>query len=98
MENVIERAVVLTETGVIELANLPELARPGEIADGDSIVIPVGTPMDEIQQIAIEATLERTNGDKKLAASLLGIDVRTIYRKLKTTNEVPEAPEAPLNS
>jgi two-component system response regulator HydG len=95
LENVIERAVVLTETGVIELGNLPESVCPGEIADGDSIVIPVGTPMDEIQQIAIEATLERTNGDKKLAASLLGIDVRTIYRKLKTVNE---ATEAPLNS
>jgi transcriptional regulator with PAS, ATPase and Fis domain len=48
--------------------------------------------MNEIQRIAIEAALERTNGDKKLAASLLGITVQTIYRKLKTTNE------APLNS
>jgi two-component system response regulator HydG len=92
LENVIERAVVLTETGVIELGNLPESVCPGEIADGDSIVIPVGTPMNEIQRIAIEATLERTNGDKKLAASLLGITVQTIYRKLKTTNEAPEAP------
>jgi two-component system response regulator HydG len=95
LENVIERAVVLTETGVIELGNLPESVCPGEIADGDSIVIPVGTPMNEIQRIAIEATLEITNGDKKLAASLLGITVRTIYRKLKTVNE---ATEAPLNS
>ncbi len=92
LENVIERAVVLTETGVIELGNLPESVCPGEIADGDSIVIPVGTPMNEIQRIAIEAALERTNGDKKLAASLLGITVQTIYRKLKTTNEAPEAP------
>jgi two-component system response regulator HydG len=92
LENVIERAVVLTETGVIELGNLPESVCPGEIADGDSIVIPVGTPMNEIQRIAIEATLERTNGDKKLAASMLGIAVQTIYRKLKTTNEAPEAP------
>ena len=92
LENVIERAVVLTQIGVIELANLPELVRPGEISDGDSIVIPVGTPMKEIQQIAIEATLERTNGDKKLAASMLGIAVQTIYRKLQTTNEATEAP------
>ena len=92
LENVIERAVVLTQTGNIELANLPELVRPGEIPDGDSIVIPFGMPMDEIQQIAIEATLEKTNGDKNLAASMLGITVQTIYRKLKTANEATEAP------
>jgi two-component system response regulator HydG len=98
LENVIERAVVLTETGDIELAHLPELIRPGEIPAGPSIVIPVGTPMGEIQQIAIEATLEITNGDKKLAASMLDIAVQTIYRKLKTVNEATEAPEAPPNS
>lgn len=92
LENVIERAVVLTQTERIELANLPEWVRPGEIPEGDSIVIPFGTPMDEIQQIAIEATLEKTNGDKNLAASLLGITVQTIYRKLKTANEATEAP------
>ena len=92
LENVIERAVVLTQTERIELANLPEWVRPGEIPEGDSIVIPFGTPMNEIQQIAIEATLEKTNGDKNLAASMLGITVQTIYRKLKTANEATEAP------
>jgi two-component system response regulator HydG len=30
----------------------------------------------------IHATLEHTGGDKRLAAQLLGIATRTIYRKL----------------
>ena len=98
LENVIESVVVLTQTEVIELANLPELVRPGAIPAGPSIVIPFGTPMAKIQQIALEATLEITNGDKKLAASLLGITVQTIYRKVKTADEATEAPEAPQNA
>jgi DNA-binding NtrC family response regulator len=31
----------------------------------------------------IEATLENTGGDKEMAARILGIAARTIYRKLK---------------
>ena len=94
LENVIERAVVLTQTEVIELANLPELARPGEITHGPSIVIPFGTPIEEVERMVIKATLERANGGKELASRLLRISARTIYRKLKTVNEATEAPEA----
>ena len=98
LENVIERAVVLTRTEVIELANLPELDRPGEIPHGPSIVIPFGTPLEEVEWMVIKETLERTNGDKNLTASMLGIAARTIYRKLEPTNETPESPDTPPNS
>ena len=40
-------------------------------------------PLEEVEQLLIEETLRRTTGDKELAAKLLGIASRTIYRKLK---------------
>ena len=39
-------------------------------------------PLEEIERRVIHATLSHTAGDKRLAAQLLGIATRTIYRKL----------------
>ena len=47
------------------------------------VPIPLGMPLEEVEQRLIEETLRRTKGDKELAAKLLGIASRTIYRKLK---------------
>ena len=47
-----------------------------------SLVFEVGTPLAEVEQRMIRETLKRTDGDKSLAAQLLGISTRTIYRKL----------------
>ncbi len=38
--------------------------------------------MDEIERRVIHETLRQTKEDKALAAQLLGISVRTIYRKV----------------
>ena len=54
---------------------------------GGSIVIPAGTPMEEVERIVIRRTLEQTKGDKTLAAQILGIAARTIYRKLDRDGE-----------
>lgn len=86
LENTIERAVVLCRSDVVGVDDLPEgivsnasvQTRPAE----DGIFIAFGTPLDEIERRVIRATLERTGGDKKIAARLLGIAARTIYRKL----------------
>jgi len=36
----------------------------------------------EVERRVIDGTLKHTEGDKQLAAQLLGISARTIYRKL----------------
>jgi two-component system response regulator HydG len=59
----------------------------GGAAAGSPIVIPAGTPMDEVERIVIRRTLEHTKGDKTLAAQILGIAARTIYRKLDRDGE-----------
>lgn len=43
--------------------------------------------MDEIETEMIEATLKYTNGDKNQAAQLLGLSLRTLYRKLSKDEE-----------
>ena len=47
----------------------------------------VGTPLKVVERHMIEETLRYCNGDKNLAASLLGITARTIYRREADWNE-----------
>ena len=81
LENAIERAVVLCRGESIGVEELPPKIREGA-AGSTSITIPIGTPLEEIERAVIRETLLATQGDKKLAAQLLGIATRTIYRKI----------------
>jgi two-component system response regulator HydG len=83
LENAIEQAVVLAQSDIIGLVDLPASVHQRETANHSSIVIPLGTPLGEIQRRVISETLKMTSGDKELAAKLLGISSRTIYRKLE---------------
>ncbi len=82
LEHALERAVVLCRNDIIDVGDLPESVRKGPIGAASQIVIPIGTPMEEIERRVIHETLRHTKGDKNLAARLLGIAARTIYRKL----------------
>jgi two-component system response regulator HydG len=82
LENVIERAVVLGKGRVIALEDLPAALHRG--SQGESrIRIPFGMTMQQAEHKIITETLRRTQGNKELAARLLGIAARTIYRKLE---------------
>jgi DNA-binding NtrC family response regulator len=81
LENAIERAVVLSKGQSIGPENLPRPIAQAE-QTGRELSFPVGTPLEEIERRVIHATLSHTGGDKRLAAQLLGIATRTIYRKL----------------
>jgi two-component system, NtrC family, response regulator HydG len=90
LENVIERAVVLTRNEMIGLRDLPAPLQKSEARpdaqvqrQGASVVIPIGTKLEEVERVMIRETLKETEGDKSLAAQLLGIAARTIYRKLE---------------
>ena len=50
------------------------------------VFIPIGMPLHEIEKNMLMETLKRTNGDKEVAAKLLGLATRTIYRKMKSLN------------
>lgn len=82
LEHVVERGVILARGRLLDLEDLPATVAQTEPA-ARVIPIPVGMPLDEVEQRLIEETLRRSKGDKELAAKLLGIASRTIYRKLK---------------
>ena len=95
LEHAVERAVVLCRTEIVEVGDLPEAIRRGPIGSASQIVIPIGTPMEEIERRVIHETLRTTKGDKNLAARMLGIAARTIYRKLAAEEEQHQVPPAP---
>ncbi|MBX3247116.1 MAG: sigma-54-dependent Fis family transcriptional regulator [Myxococcales bacterium] len=84
LENAIERAVVLAKGETLELEDLPEAVGRAERRTDESMSFPLGTPLAEIERRVLHRTLEHTAGDKQLAAQLLGISARTIYRKVGT--------------
>ena len=51
--------------------------------EGRRVVVDIPTPLAEIERAAIEATLEHVDGDKRRAAELLGISLKTIYSRLR---------------
>ena len=85
LENAIERAVVLSRSDSLQLAELPEVIAQCTATPSEALTFPIGTPLEEVEQRLIRETLRHTKGDKSLAAQLLGISARTIYRKLGET-------------
>jgi DNA-binding NtrC family response regulator len=82
LENVIERAAVLCRGDVLKLEDLPDSVAQATAPAPDALSFPIGTPLDEVEMRMIRETLKHTQGDKPLAAQLLRISARTIYRKL----------------
>ncbi len=87
LENTIERAVVLSRHDEIRPEDLPANLQGGRGAPGRELSFPIGTPIREVELAMIRETLRYTDGDKNLAAHLLGINPRTIYRKLDDIEE-----------
>jgi two-component system response regulator HydG len=82
LENAVERAVVFTNGKQIPLSVLPQ--NVSAFAESrHSLTFKIGTPLRELERKAIDITLQHTRGDKNMAARLLGIATRTIYRHLE---------------
>lgn len=83
LRNILERAVLLTDAGVIQPEALPpELGNgqdPSKSVEPDPIL-----PLKQAERRYVRWALGRVNGDKNRLARLLGISERTLYRKLKT--------------
>lgn len=81
LENGIERAFVLSED-VIDVDDLPAKIRGTKTAKE-----PDHPTLEEIEQRYVTEVLESVSGDKSEAARTLGIDLSTLYRKLKRYTE-----------
>ena len=90
LRNLIERTLVMLEGSEITAGDLglKSSARMEKAPALDfQMSFPVGTSLKEMELEAIRRTLEFTGGDKAKAAEILGINQRTIYRKLPELSE-----------
>jgi DNA-binding NtrC family response regulator len=87
LENTIESILVIHSPEVIDLPHLPLEIREYK-EKPELISIKIGTPLEEVERELLMQTLKATKGNKRKAAELLGINVRTIHRKMEG-NEGP---------
>ncbi|MGH7295808.1 MAG: helix-turn-helix domain-containing protein, partial [Polyangiaceae bacterium] len=84
LQNCIERAIAFARFDEIAVTDLPEKIRdyrsdriPVETGEASEIV-----PLDELERRYVERALTILGGNKSRAAELLGIDRRTLYRRI----------------
>ncbi|HEX5044881.1 MAG TPA: sigma-54 dependent transcriptional regulator [Candidatus Polarisedimenticolaceae bacterium] len=76
LENLLERLLVLSPSGMIELSDLPAAMRPGRPGG-------VSGGLLAVERRALEEALAEAKGNKKLAARRLGLHRSTFYAKLR---------------
>lgn len=80
VQNVIERAVALTRYAQLTAADLPEkVLTPAVVAADEAVLV----PMDTIERQHILRVLRAVGGHRTQAAKVLGLDRKTLYRKLE---------------
>jgi two-component system response regulator HydG len=93
LENCIEHAATLAQFDQIIVEDLPEKLRNYHVshvitASDDPADL---VPMEEIERRYIRRVLEVVGGNKSQAAKILGLDRRTLYRRLERYGEPPGA-------
>jgi DNA-binding NtrC family response regulator len=106
LRNVLQRAFIVAED-VIGAEALPLNARAAvaaATAPAEGLVIHPGTPIAEVERMLILATLEQCDHDKRRAAEVLGISLKTLYNRLNeygamrgSLTSTPTAPD-PVNT
>ena len=82
LENVMERALILDESGVIGPDDLPEKIRFGHSQRGSLVIDTPTLTLEELEKEYILKVLNHTRWQKKRASEILGINASTLYRKL----------------
>jgi DNA-binding NtrC family response regulator len=82
LENVIARGVALSADGVIHPEDLPNHVRERKSSDYLSSAVARRLTLSELEREYIERVLEDEGGNKTRSAQRLGLDRKTLYRKL----------------
>jgi DNA-binding NtrC family response regulator len=90
LRNLIERAVIMAGEGEVQLRHFPSASVPHQQAavpqpaSDDELRIRVGARMSDVEESYLRLTLKHTNNNKRRAASMLGLCLRTLHNKLRT--------------
>lgn len=80
--NVLQRCVALCQDSLITAADLPENVHAGRSGDFLEAAVAQHLTLAELERIFIERVLADEGGNKSRAAQRLGLDRKTLYRKL----------------
>lgn len=102
LENIVEHAVTFCDRDTIELSDLPTRLTRGLREDGartGSKELPAALTvegelltLEELTARYVEHVLSLTGGNKRRAASLLGVSRQTLYRHLEKRRELADEP------
>jgi len=91
LRNVLERAVIIAREGPLTAQhfppgfNLPRISPiplPGKAPMGPALTFEPGRPLQEMEEAYIRLTLNHTNNNRMRTAEILGISLRTLYKRL----------------
>ena len=85
LENMIERLVVFTRNSAIQANEIPNADEKGHESFYGEATQDSPT-LEDLEKRYIQTVFEKTGGRKEKAAQILGINRRTLYRKLKEYN------------
>ncbi len=87
LRNMIESLVVMNHADKISISDLPSHISSKESYECVDKLLDGTHSLSEIENAAIHATLSRANGNKSQAARVLGIGLKTLYRRLNEEGE-----------
>ncbi len=92
LRNVLERSLIVAREGTLLPAHLarsfgvstplPAAAIEAPQVSGNSISVEAGRPLSEVEKAYIQLTLKTTGNNKKRAAQILGISLRTLHSRV----------------
>jgi DNA-binding NtrC family response regulator len=94
LKNELKRAFIMSED-VIELEGLTPEQHPMSAPQFGDQQPPGEVSLDESERQLILATLERCGGDKKRAAEILGVSLKTLYNRLHLYAKARPVPGVP---
>ena len=80
LENIIQRAVALSDDEVINVKHLPADLQHLSFEDVDDQIL---LPLEEVERMHILKVLKFTGYDRKMTAAILGLSRVTLWRKMK---------------
>jgi transcriptional regulator with PAS, ATPase and Fis domain len=87
LRNALERAVILSEGGLVQVEHLPiAVAQNGEsrVASAAAVALPPGgLDLDELEKTLVAQALERAKNNRSRAAKLLGLTRAQLYTRLE---------------
>jgi two-component system response regulator HydG len=83
LRNAVYRAATLADGSTVTLADLPErITAGGQVSERISAAARQQLTMREMERLYIMEVLRQVSGNKSRAADILGLDRKTLYRKL----------------